>query len=92
MIARVGPWWADGVPVLRHGGKVVVAHGNSPRALCALIDDLDEREVRVLNLPSGQPLVYDIASDGRAAPRGGRYPDPTSAHRAAEQIAGDGGT
>lgn len=90
--ARVGPGWADSVPVLRRGGKVVVAHGNSLRAVCALIDDLDdldEREVRDLNVPSGHPLVYDIASDGRAAPRGGRYLDPTSDQRAAEQIAGE---
>ncbi|PVU84288.1 phosphoglycerate mutase (plasmid) [Cellulomonas sp. WB94] len=93
VIARVGPWWAGTVPVLRRGGTVlVVAHGNSLRALCALIDDLDEREVQELNLPPGHPLVYDIASDGRASPRGGRYLDPTSAHRAAEQIAGEGGT
>ena len=87
--ARVGPGWADSVPVLRRGGKVVVAHGNSLRAVCALIDDLDEWEVRDLNVPSGHPLVYDIASDGRAAPGGGRYLDPTSNPRAAEQIAGE---
>jgi hypothetical protein len=41
------------------------------------------------NLPPGHPVVYDIASDGRASPRGGRYLDPTSASRAAEQIAGE---
>ena len=87
--ARVGPGWADSVPVLRRGGKVAVPHGNSLRAVCALIDDLDEREVRDLDVPSGHPLVYDIASDGRAAPGGGRYLDPTSDPRAAEQIAGE---
>ncbi len=83
---------ADSVPVLGRGGKVVVAQGSSLRAACALIGDLNEREVGDLNLPSGHLLVYDIASDGRAARRGGRYLDPTSAHRAVEQIAGDGGT
>ncbi|MGV8977758.1 MAG: 2,3-bisphosphoglycerate-dependent phosphoglycerate mutase [Cellulomonas sp.] len=93
VIARVGPWWAETVPRLRRGETViVVAHGNSLRALCALIDDLDEREVHDLNLPPGHPLVYDVASDGHVTPRGGRYLDPTSAHRAAEQIAGEGGT
>ena len=71
---------------------VVVAHGNSLRALCALIDDLDEHEVQDLNLPPGHPLVYDVAADGRATPRGGRYLDPPSARRAAEEIAGEGGT
>lgn len=93
VIARVAPWWADMAPVLGRGGTVlVVAHGNSLRALCALIDDLDELEVQDLNLPPGHPLVYDVASDGRATPRGGRYLDPSSAHRAAEQIAREGGT
>lgn len=93
VIARVVPWWTATAPVLRRGGTVlVVAHGNSLRALCALIDSLDEREVQDLNLPPGHPLVYDIASDGHATPRGGRYLDPSNAHRAAAQIAGEGGT
>jgi 2,3-bisphosphoglycerate-dependent phosphoglycerate mutase len=93
VMARVAPWWAATAPVLRRGSTVlVVAHGNSLRALCALVDDLDEREVQDLNLPPGHPLVYDVASDGHATPRGGRYLDPPSAHRAAEQIAGEGGT
>lgn len=88
--ARVAPGWADSVPVLRRSGTgFVIAHSSSPRLLCALIDDLDEREVQDLNVRSGHPLVYDIASDGRAAPGGGRYLDPTSDPRAAEQIAGE---
>ena len=93
VVVRVAPWWADTLPVLRSGRTVlVVAHGNSLRALCALIDDLDEHEVQDLNLPPGHPLVYDVAADGRATPRGGRYLDPPSARRAAEEIAGEGGT
>lgn len=93
VIGRVAPSWDRTVPVLRRGSTVlVVAHGNSLRALCALVDGLDEREVQDLNLPPGHPLVYAVAADGRATPRGGRFLDPATARRAAAQIAGEGGT
>ncbi len=43
---------------------LVVAHGNSNRAIVMQLDDLDEDEVPGLELATGVPLVYDLAADG----------------------------
>lgn len=60
VVERIRPWWnRDLVPRLRSGQDVlVVAHGNSLRALCAVIDGLSPREVSALNLPNARPLRY----------------------------------
>jgi 2,3-bisphosphoglycerate-dependent phosphoglycerate mutase len=71
---------------------LVVAHGNSLRALCAYLDELDDHEVSELNIPTGQPLLYRLNNDGRAAVRGGQYLDPLTARAAAAAIATEGGT
>ena len=94
VIDRVRPCWDDDVVPLLHAGRcvLVVAHGNSLRALCSIIDDLSAQEVESLNLPAGQPLRYDVALDGRLVPRAGRYLDARSAHAAAAQLAREGGT
>jgi 2,3-bisphosphoglycerate-dependent phosphoglycerate mutase len=43
---------------------LVVAHGNSNRSIVMQLDDLDEEGVLSLELATGVPLVYDLASDG----------------------------
>lgn len=93
VIDRVRPCWdQELLPLLRSGRCVlVVAHGNSLRALCSIIDELSAPEVETLNIPAGQPLRYDVTPDGHAFPRGGRYLDDRSAQAAAAQIAREGG-
>lgn len=71
---------------------IVVAHGNSLRALCSVLDLLDEAEVQDLNIPTGQPLVYRIDPEGQPRIRGGRYLDAPAAAAAAAAIAREGGT
>lgn len=94
VIDRVRPCWDQDLLPLLHAGRcvLVVAHGNSLRALCSIIDDLSAAEVESLNLPPGQPLRYDVTPDGRLFPRGGRYLDDRSARTAAAKIAREGGT
>lgn len=70
----------------------VVAHGNSLRALCAILDHLSDDEVMALNLPTGQPLIYRLDPKGHPARRGGEYLDPAVATAAAALIASEGGT
>ncbi len=70
---------------------LVVAHGNSLRALSACIDDLTDAELADLNLPTGQPLLYRPNTAGTLQPRGGEYLDP-AAHHAAALVAAEGGT
>lgn len=83
--ARIMPAVLQGRTVL------VVAHGNSLRALCLLLDSLTEPEVETLNLPTGQPLLYRVEDDGSFMPRGGTYLN-SSAKDAAARVAAEGGT
>jgi 2,3-bisphosphoglycerate-dependent phosphoglycerate mutase len=56
------PYWHETiVPALAHGREVlVVAHGNSLRALVKYLDDISDKEIPGLNIPTGVPLVYEL--------------------------------
>lgn len=58
---------------------LVVAHSNSLRALCTLLDRLDEQEVEDLNIPTGEPLRYDLDAELTPSVRGGVFLDPAGA-------------
>lgn len=97
VVARLAPCWrTDLEPRLRAGQDVlVVAHGNSLRALCAVLDGLTPDELSVLNLPNARPLMYELTEGADSlvpALRGGRYLDPEAAATEAAQIAAQGGT
>lgn len=94
VVRRVRPLWPTRLlPALRAARTVlVIGHGNSLRALCAVVDDLDDDELEGLNLPTAQPIVYRVDADGRATPRGGEYLDPDTAWLEAIRIAIEGGT
>ncbi len=61
-LERVVPYWLEKiVPALSCGKKpIVVAHGNSLRALAKYLDNMGEDEVMGLNVPTGIPLVYEF--------------------------------
>ena len=63
--ARVLPYWESHVlPDLQAGRDVlVVAHGNSLRALVMHLDGLSHAEVLELEIPTGAPLLYEIGTD-----------------------------
>ena len=69
--ARVLPYWESHIlPDLRAGRDVlVVAHGNSLRALVMHLDGLSHAEVLELEIPTGAPLLYEIGTDGRITGR-----------------------
>lgn len=94
VIVRVDDVWRASIePALRQRGAVlVVAHGNSLRALCAILDQLNDVEIQDLNIPTGHPLVYRIDPDSRPLQRGGSYLNRAAAIAAAETIAHEGGT
>ena len=71
--ARVLPYWESHIlPDLKAGRDVlVVAHGNSLRALVMHLDGLSHAEVLELEIPTGAPLLYELGTDGRIA--GKRY-------------------
>lgn len=61
-VARVVPFWNDSIaPAIRSGRNVLItAHGNSLRALIKHLDNISEEDIVHLNLPTGQPLVYEL--------------------------------
>jgi 2,3-bisphosphoglycerate-dependent phosphoglycerate mutase len=72
---RVVRYWEEHVAVdLRSGGlPLVVAHGNSLRALQMHLDRLSPDEVTALEVPTGVPLRYDLDPDLQPVVRGGTY-------------------
>jgi 2,3-bisphosphoglycerate-dependent phosphoglycerate mutase len=92
VVARMLPYWYDAVvPDLRAGSTVLVAaHGNSLRALVMHLDGLSREEVVGLNIPTGQPLRYDLDDDLRPTVAGGTYLDPEAAAEAAAAVAAQG--
>ncbi|MBV7698352.1 2,3-diphosphoglycerate-dependent phosphoglycerate mutase [Streptomyces sp. TRM70350] len=94
MTARVAPYWADvlAAQLLTGATVLVVAHGNSVRALATVLDHLSEDEVHRLNIPTGQPLRYDFDAALHPRVRGGTYLDPDSALAKAGSVAAEGDT
>lgn len=64
-VDRFLPYWFDEiVPELKAGKKVIiVAHGNSLRALVKYLDNISDEEIVGLNIPTGIPLVYELDDD-----------------------------
>ena len=75
------PYWYDAiVPDLAAGRTVlVVAHGNSIRALVKHLDEIGDAEIAGLDIPTGMPLVYEI--DAAFRPRDPRRALPRPAGR-----------
>jgi 2,3-bisphosphoglycerate-dependent phosphoglycerate mutase len=92
VVERMLPYWYDAiVPDLRTGQAVlVVAHGNSLRALVKHLDGIGEDEITGLNIPTGIPLRYDLDDELRPVSRGGTYLDPDAAATAIEAVKNQG--
>jgi len=87
-VERVVPYWNDTiVPAIRSGKRVlIVAHGNSLRALVKHLDHISESEITELNIPTGIPLVYEL--DANMKPLKSYYlGDAEAAKKAAEAVA-----
>ena len=70
-IARVLPYW-DGriAPALKAGQRVLIsAHGNSLRALVKHLSAIPDADITALEIPTGQPIVYELADDLTAIDR-----------------------
>lgn len=61
-VARFVPYWTDTIaPVVKSGKQVIIAaHGNSLRALIKYLDNVSDKDIVGLNIPTAQPLVYEL--------------------------------
>ena len=61
-VARFLPYWHEVLaPAVMSGKRVLIsAHGNSLRALVKYLDNVSEKDIVGLNIPTGIPLVYEI--------------------------------
>ena len=70
-IARVLPYWEARIaPALQGGQRVLIsAHGNSLRALVKHLSNIPDDEITSLEIPTGQPIVYELDDDLNATDR-----------------------
>ena len=66
-VVRVMPFWEDAIaPALRSGKRVIIsAHGNSIRAMVKYLDGISDQDIVGLNIPNGQPLIYELDAELR---------------------------
>ncbi len=88
-LARVMPCWNGQIASAIRGNKriLVVAHGNSIRALIKYLDTIPDNEITGLNIPTGFPLVYEL-DDSLHPVRHYYLGDPEEIRRATVSVAG----
>ena len=90
-VARFLPYWHEEiVPLVKEGRRVIiVAHGNSLRALVKHLDKISDEEIPELNIPTGVPLVYNL--DEAMQPISHYYlGDPEELQKAVQRVADQG--
>jgi 2,3-bisphosphoglycerate-dependent phosphoglycerate mutase len=89
-VERFLPYWHNTiVPTLKQGKKVLIsAHGNSLRALVMYLDNISEKEIVSLNIPTGIPLIYELDENLEATDHY-YLGDPEVAKRAAQAVASE---
>ena len=90
-VARVMPFWRESVePALASGKRIlIVAHGNSIRALVKFLDGISDADIVGLNIPNGIPLVYEL--DKQMQPLRHYYLGDAAAVQAAAQAVANQG-
>jgi 2,3-bisphosphoglycerate-dependent phosphoglycerate mutase len=90
-VLRFLPYWQTTIaPVVRGGkGVLIAAHGNSLRALVKYLDKVSDADIVELNIPTGQPLVYEL--DDELKPVKHYYLGDDEAIKAAMQAVADQG-
>jgi len=93
VVKRLIPFWEDVIVaehLRRNETVLVVAHGNSLRALVKHLDGISDEAIASLNIPTGIPLVYKLDEDLKPIVPGGEYLDPEAAIAAAAAVAAQG--
>jgi 2,3-bisphosphoglycerate-dependent phosphoglycerate mutase len=90
-VARVLPFWNDFIaPAIRADNRVLIAaHGNSLRALIKYLDHKGDEEIVKVEIPTGQPLVYELNDDLKPI-RSYYLADPAEIAKAQAAVAAQG--
>jgi 2,3-bisphosphoglycerate-dependent phosphoglycerate mutase len=91
VIDRMLPYWESDIKGDLAAGKIVLvtAHGNSLRALIKHLDEISDKDIAELNVPTGIPLVYTLGDDFMPV-KPGEYLDPEAAEAGAAAVAAQG--
>lgn len=90
-IERMLPYWRDVICKDVMAGKhtLIVAHGNSLRGIVKYLDKISDEDIAGLNIPTGIPLVYELADD--MTPEKKYYlGDPDEVKKATDKVAEQG--
>ena len=90
-VVRFLPYWHAAIaPAVRSGKRIVIAaHGNSLRALVKYLDNVSDADIVELNIPTGQPLIYELDSELKPI-RHYYLGDPDAINAAMQAVANQG--
>ena len=88
-LERVMPYWSERLaPAVESGLNVlVVAHGNSLRALVKMLDGMSDQEIVEFNIPTGVPMLYEFDAGMQPIAKGRFLGDADAIKAAAEAVA-----
>lgn len=92
VVKRFIPYYEENIAADLKAGKTVLvaAHGNSLRALVKYLDNISDEDIVGLNIPTGNPLRYDLDENLKPLNPGGTYLDPEAAAAGAAAVAAQG--
>ena len=92
VVTRIIPYLTGEIAADLRANKtvLVVAHGNSIRAMVKYIDGISDSDISEVNIPTGIPLLYQFDQNFTAIKKGGEYLDPEAAAVAIEAVANQG--
>jgi 2,3-bisphosphoglycerate-dependent phosphoglycerate mutase len=92
VVDRLIPYLVGEIKADLDAGKttLVVAHGNSIRAIVKHIDHISDTDIAGVNIPTGIPLFYEFDDAFEPIKKGGEYLDPEAAKDAIAAVANQG--
>jgi len=90
-LLRVKPYWQTKImpSLLGNQDVLIVAHGNSLRAMVKMIENISDKEIVDFNIPTGIPLAYEFNENLKPIKQG-FIGDPETIKRAAQAVANQG--
>ena len=90
-LLRVKPYWQTKImpSLLGNQDVLIVAHGNSLRAMVKIIENISDKEIMDFNIPTGIPLAYEF-NDNLKPIKQGFIGDPETIEKAAQAVANQG--